>query len=188
MHRLFLRRAAADTLGEMDPDESAELVPRLDRKEASQILSRMDPDDAADLLYELPEDVQRELLSRLSRSDAQILSDLLAYPADTAGGLMSPEVVPLSLNMTAQEALDLPSAREEAETVYYAYAVDDENRLQGVLSLRDMALAGGKRPADLVIRDAVSVPVMRTPKTSRDFRQVRLPRPPGGTWIASSSA
>ncbi|MBE0635905.1 magnesium transporter [Candidatus Bipolaricaulota bacterium] len=161
IHRLFLRNAAAEPLGEMDPDDSAELVVQLDRKEASEILSRMDPDDAADLLFELSDDIQQELLSRLSRSDAKVLSDLLAYPPDSAGGLMSPEVVPLSLTMTVQDAIHhLRSRVKDAETVYYAYAVDDENRLLGVLSLRDMALADPSRSLrDLVIRDAISVPV-----------------------------
>ena len=126
----------------MDPDESAELVEQLDRAEASEILSRMDPDDAVDLLLELPEETVQELLSRLSRKDARVLTELLAYPPDTAGGLMSPEVVPLSLAMSVKEAIDLLRRRqEEAETVYYAYAVDDAGCLQGVLSLRDMALA-----------------------------------------------
>jgi magnesium transporter len=161
VHRLFLRRAAAAPLGEMDPDESAGLVAQLDREEASQILSRMDPDDAADLLLELPERVQEELLSRLSRSDAKVLSELLAYPPDSAGGLMSPEVIALSLTMTVQEAIEnLRRRATEAETIYYAYAVDEEGRLQGVLSLRDMALADPQRRlSELVIRDAVTVPV-----------------------------
>ncbi len=159
VHRLFLRNAAAEPLGEMDPDDSAELMAHLDRAEASKILAQMDPDDAADLLLELPAETQNELLSRLSQQDAAVLSRLLAYPADTAGGLMSPEIVPLSLSMTVQEAIDLLRRRqEEAETVYYAYAVDDEGRLQGVLSLRDMALAPpGKSLRDLVVRDAVHV-------------------------------
>jgi len=161
VHRLFLRQAAAEPLGEMDPDDSAELVVQLDRKEASEILSRMDPDDAVDLLLELPEDVQQELLSRLSRTEAKVLSDLLIYPPDSAGGLMSPEVVPLSLTMSAQDAIDhLRQRMQEAETVYYAYAVDEVNHLLGVLSLRDMALADPSCSLrDLVIRDAVSVPV-----------------------------
>jgi len=161
VHHLFLRHAAAEPLGEMDADDSAELVVQLDRTEASEILSRMDPDDAVDLLLELPEEVQQELLSRLSRSDARVLTDLLAYPPDSAGGLMSPEVIPLSLTMSVQDAIDhLRQRVQEAETVYYAYAVDDDNRLIGVLSLRDMALADpGRSLHDLVIRDAVSVPV-----------------------------
>ncbi len=161
VHRLFLRQAAAEPLGEMDPDDSAELVAQLDRAEASEILARMDPDDAADLLLELPDEVQNELLAKLSRRDAAVLAGLMAYPSDTAGGLMSPEIVPLSLSMSVQEAIDLLRRRqEEAETVYYAYAVDDAGRLQGVLSLRDMALAApGKSLSDLVVRDAVKVTV-----------------------------
>jgi len=161
IHRLFLRHAAAEPLGEMDPDDSAELFVKLNREEASEILSRMDPDDAVDLLSELPEDLQQELLSRLSRKDAAILTDLLAYPPDTAGGLMSPEIIPLALWMTAREAIDLLRQRaEEAETVYYAYAVDDDGTLLGVLSLRDMALASPETSlGDLVIRDAVTVDV-----------------------------
>lgn len=161
IHRLFLRHAAAEPLGEMEPDASAELFIRLDREEASQILSRMDPDDAVDLLLELPEHVQSELLSRLTQDEADVLTDLLAYPPDTAGGLMTPEIIPLSLSMTAQEAIDLlRRRREEAETVYYAYAVDATGRLVGVLSLRDIALASsGTSLRDLVIRDAVSVDV-----------------------------
>ena len=161
LHRLYLGGAAAKTLAEMDPEESAELVRKLDRQVASTILARMDPDDAVDVLEQLPEDVRKELLSRLSRHDAKRLTDLLAYAPDTAGGLMTPEVVALSLAMTAQGAIDILRQRQEsAGTVYYAYAVDDGNHLQGVLSLRDIALARPDRNlGELVIRDAVSVRV-----------------------------
>lgn len=161
LHRLYLGGAAAKALAEMDPEESAELVRKLDRQVASTILARMDPDDAVDLLEQLPDDVRKELLSRLSLHDAKRLTDLLAYPPDTAGGLMTPEVVALSLTMTAQDAIDVLRQRQEsAGTVYYAYAVDDANRLQGVLSLRDIALARPDRSlGELVIRDAVSVRV-----------------------------
>ncbi len=161
LHRLYLGGAAARTLAMMDPEESAGLVRKLDRQVASAILSRMDPDDAVDLLVELPDNVRAELLSRLSRKDAERLTKLMAYPPDTAGGLMTPEVVALSLAMTAQGAIDVLRARQEsAGTVYYAYAVDDTHRLQGVLSLRDIALARPDRSlGELVIRDAISVRV-----------------------------
>lgn len=161
LHRLYLRQAAAEPLGEMEPEESAELLAELDPKEAIKILSRMDPDDAVDLLEELPESEQQEILSHLERQEAKILSDLLAYPPDTAGGLMSPEVVALSLDMSVQEGIDLLRQRvEEAETIYYAYAVDAEGRLQGVLSLRDMALAQPQtRLSALLQPDAITVPV-----------------------------
>jgi len=161
LHRLYLRQAAAEPLGEMEPEESAELFSELDPKEALKILSRMDPDDAVDLLEELAGSEQQEILSHLERKEAKVLSDLLAYPPDTAGGLMSPEVVALSLDMSVQEGIDLLRQRvEEAETIYYAYAVDDEGRLQGVLSLRDMALAQPQtRLSALLQPNAITVPV-----------------------------
>jgi magnesium transporter len=161
LHRLYLRQAAAEPLGEMEPEESAELLSELDPKEALKILSRMDPDDAVDLLEELSDSAQQEILSHLERKEAKVLSDLLAYPPDTAGGLMSPEVVALSLDMSVQEGIDLLRQRaEEAETIYYAYAIDDEGHLQGVLSLRDMALAQPRtRLSALLEPDAITVPV-----------------------------
>jgi magnesium transporter len=159
LHRLYLRKAAAETLGEMEPEDSAELLFKLSREEAAEILSRMNPDDAVDLLEELPAAVQQELLSLLSRKDAEVLSELLAYPPDTAGGLMSPEVVALSLDMTAQAAIDLLRHwREKAETIYYAYVVDEQGHLEGVVSLRDLALARPDTPlSNLVLREIVTV-------------------------------
>ena len=159
LHRLFLRHAAAEPLGEMEPEDSAELLSEIDRDEAIKIISRMDPDDAVDVLDELPDNVQEELLSRLGKEDAKVLSGLLTYPPDTAGGLMSPEVVALPIDMAVQEAIDfLRKKVEEVETIYYAYAVDQQGHLQGVFSLRDMALAQPGTPlAKLLKRDAVSV-------------------------------
>jgi magnesium transporter len=161
LHRLYLRRAAAETLGEMEPEDSAELLAELDPKEAIRILSRMDPDDAVDLLEELPESAQKELLSHLDRDEATILAGLLAYPPDTAGGLMSPEVIALPLSMTVQQGIDFLRRRvEEAETIYYAYAVDEQGRLLGVFSLRDMALARPDSPlSSLLKRDVITIPV-----------------------------
>jgi len=159
VHRLFLRQQAAEPLSEMEPEDSAEILARLDRDEAIKILSRMDPDDAVDLLEELPSETQQELLSRLADKDAEVLSSLLAYPPDSAGGLMSPEFVELTLEMTTGEAIDLLRRRvEEAETVYYAYITDAGARLVGVVGLRDMALAPQSTPISQVLkRDIVSV-------------------------------
>jgi len=161
LHRLYLRQAAAEPLGEMEPDESAELLSDLDREEAIEILARMDPDDAVDLLEELPPETQQEILSHVDSREAKVISNLLTYPSDTAGGLMSPEVVALSLDMSVQQAIDVLRQRaEEAETIYFAYAVDDESYLQGVLSLRDIALAQpNTQLSSLVEKDVISVPV-----------------------------
>ncbi|MEN3009489.1 MAG: magnesium transporter [Candidatus Bipolaricaulaceae bacterium] len=160
LRRLYLRRAAAAPLGEMDPEEAARLLAELNRDEALHILSHMDPDDAVDLLLELPEETVRDLLSRLEARKAQMFRTLLAYPPDTAGGLMSPEVLALPAHLTAQEAIEEIRRRaEELETVYYAYVVDEERKLLGVLSLRDLVLARPDTPIHaLMNREVVTLP------------------------------
>ncbi|MGC9529863.1 MAG: magnesium transporter [Candidatus Bipolaricaulaceae bacterium] len=153
LRRLYLRRAAAGPLGEMDPEDAARLFAELNRDEAVQILSRMDPDDAVDLLAELPRETVQDMLRRLESRTAKVLADLLAYPADTAGGLMSPEVVGLPVDLTCQQAIDyLRQKAEETETVYYAYVVDDAGKLTGVLSLRDLVFARPDTPVGEFMR------------------------------------
>ena len=160
LRRLYLRRAAAAPLGEMDPEEAARLLAELNRDEAVQILSRMDPDDAVDLLAELPKETVQDILRRLEEREAKQLSELLSYPPDTAGGLMSPEVVALPQDMSCQEAIEtLRRVAEETETVYYAYVVDEDRRLVGVLSLRDLVFARPEAPIRQVMRtDVVALP------------------------------
>ncbi|HIP99783.1 TPA: magnesium transporter [Candidatus Bipolaricaulota bacterium] len=161
LRRLYLRRAAAAPLGEMDPEEAAHLLAELNRDEAVRILSRMDPDDAVDLLAELPREMVEDILRRLEEREAKELSELLSYPPDTAGGLMSPEVVALPQHMSCQEAIEaLRRVAEEMETVYYAYVVDENRRLIGVLSLRDLVFARPDTPIhEIMHTDVMSVPV-----------------------------
>jgi len=160
LRRLYLRRAAAAPLGEMAPEEAARLLAELNRDEAVQILQRMDPDDAVDLLAELPKETVQDILRRLEEREAKELSELLSYPPDTAGGLMSPEVVALPQDMSCQEAIEtLRRVAEEMETVYYAYVVDEDRRLIGVLSLRDLVFARPEAPIRQVMRtDIVALP------------------------------
>lgn len=171
VHRLYVRGSAAP-LGEMEPEKAARLVAQLDREEAIRILSHMDPDDAADLLAELPPETMQDILSRLEPSRAQTLRMLLSYPPDTAAGLMSPEVLALPANLRAREAIRFIRRRaQEMETVYYAYVVDEENRLLGVLSLRDLVLATLDTPITQIMnREVVTLaPDMDVEEVARLF-------------------
>lgn len=158
--RHFRRQTAAAVLGEMDSAKAAKLLAKLSREEAAQILSHMEPDDAADVLAKLPKDAVPDILSRLEASQAESLQRLLAYPPDTAAGLMSPEVVALPAEVTAQEAIEyLRRVAEEAETIYYVYVVDENNKLLGVLPLRELALARPGTPVrNLMQSEFVALP------------------------------
>ena len=160
LHRLP-REVASDVLEQLRPRLSARLISHLDRDEASGLLEGMEPDDAVDVIERLPRKEQEELLGRMGAEEAKVLEELRAYPPDTAGGIMSPEVVALSQGLTVEEAIEeLRRVAEEAETIYYAYVVDEERRLLGVLSMRDLTLSPPwRRLSEIMIRDVLKVDV-----------------------------
>lgn len=143
---------AAASIAEMERHDRAELIRGLDPKLAAEILGEMDPDDAADVLDEVGEPLKGHLLKRVDAEDAAEITHLLTYEPDTAGGVMTTSALVLDDKLTADQAISL--VRKEAvdvEAPYYAYLVDDEERLVGVLSMRDLLLARpGKMLGELV--------------------------------------
>jgi len=157
--RALPHELATAVLESLPPERSARLLSKLAPREAGGFLEEMSPDDAVDVLERLPRREQAELLEQLPREEAQLFQRLITYPPDTAGGIMSPEVVALSKEMTVEEAIErLRRAAEEAETIYYAYVVDREGRLLGVLTMRDLILSPPERRLEeLMITDVVKV-------------------------------
>ena len=151
--------AAADVFEEMEPETQVEVLEDLDPARAADILEEMSPDDAADLVADLSDETREELLALMERQEAEELGELLAYPEDTAGGMMTTEFVALPASLTCAQAIDrLRELEPDAETIYYVYVTDDEDRLVGVLSLRDLIVA---RPdvavAEVMIPEPVTV-------------------------------
>ena len=134
--------AAADVFEEMEPETQVEVLEDLDPERAADILEEMSPDDAADLVADLSDESREEILALMERDEAEELGELLAYPEDTAGGMMTTEFVALPASLTCAQAIDrLRELEPDAETIYYVYVTDDEERLVGVLSLRDLIVA-----------------------------------------------
>ena len=130
-----------------------DVLENLDADVAAQIIAEMEPDDAADVLDELDEEHRDVLLGKLTREDSEELRNLLNFDPDSAAGVMNTELILLEENMTADEAIThIRSEMEDKESPYYAYVVDKNDKLVGVLSLRDLMLA---RPGTIV-GDAVS--------------------------------
>ena len=130
---------AADTLNEVEYPLQSELLSELDPERASDLLERLAPDDAADILAELPHDEAERLLSLMPQQDAQPIRDLLRYGAETAGGIMTTEVLALPQDATVEDALVyMRQHSEHLEMVYYLYIIDEEQHLMGVVSLRQL--------------------------------------------------
>ncbi|MFL5757401.1 MAG: magnesium transporter MgtE N-terminal domain-containing protein [Chloroflexota bacterium] len=151
--------AAADAIEEMEPDTQVEVLEGLAPERAADILEEMSPDDAADLVADLSDETREELLALMERDEADELGGLLAYPEDTAGGMMTTEFVAVPAHLTAAQTIDrLRELEPDAETIYYVYVVDDEAHLVGVLSLRDLIVARPETTiAEVMIDDPVAV-------------------------------
>jgi magnesium transporter len=125
--------------------------------DATAILCEMAQDDMADILSDLDPEQAAKILEILEESDE--LEDLMRYRDDTAGGIMLPEFVAVSADMTAEEALiALRESSEDVEMVYYIYVVNESGVLVGVLSLRKLVVAPShKRIREIMETDVISV-------------------------------
>ncbi len=152
---------AADTLEETDEDVQAQILERLPVERAADILEAMAPDEAADLLAELSPERRDELIGAMRPEDAGDVQELMSYDEDSAGGLMTPEFVAIHQRLTAAQAIvRLRELEPEAESIYYIYVVDAQERLRGVLSLRDLIVADPATPiSKVMIRKVISVAV-----------------------------
>lgn len=131
----------ADVFQELDIPLQIELLDVLGEDKAAEIVSEMESDDAADLLSELEESDAQTILSKFDEG-AEDVKDLLKYEDDSSGGIMATEYVALNARWDVQQAFEeLRRLCPDADKTYYVYVVDDEEKLVGVLSLRDLVMA-----------------------------------------------
>ena len=154
--------AVADAIEEMEPETQVEVLEDLEPGRAADILEEMSPDDAADLVADLSDEAREEILALMERDEAAEVQELLGYPEDSAGGIMTTEFVAVPATLKASQTIDrLREIEPDAETIYYVYVTDDDDRLVGVLSLRDLIVA---RPetliSDVMIPEPVAVGVL----------------------------
>ncbi len=154
--------ALADAVEEMDPGTQVEVLEDLEPARAADILEEMSPDDAADLVADLSDRSRAEILALMEADEAAEVRDLLAFPEDSAGGLMTTELVAVPATLTAAQTIErLRELEPDAETIYYVYVIDDDGRLVGVLSLRDLIVAQPDTAiADVMMDEPVAVGVL----------------------------
>lgn len=157
---LLTDEEAGALIQEMEQFEQASLFRLLNSNRASAILRRMPSDDAVDLLGELSPEKSAELLGMVDE-DYDEFSGLLKYPEESAGGIMTTEFISLPAELHVEEAIArLREIAPDAETIYYVFVVDEENRLSGVLSLRDLIAAPDGTPLKSIMRrNVISVHV-----------------------------
>ncbi len=144
---VFLRRlppdVAADALAEMEEVERpAELLLKLEPRRIGEIVGEMADDDAADILGDLEPEQQAEVLAVVAEPDAVHIEELLHYPEDTAGGIMTRDMVAIGSKLTASEAIGEIRRQAQGDIDFYTiFVVESDRSLVGVVSLQDLVLS-----------------------------------------------
>jgi CBS domain-containing protein len=149
----------ADTLEEVEPEFQVELVEHMSNEKVADVLEEMEPDEAADLLGDLPKERKEDLLALMEKDDADDVRKLLAYPEESAGGIMTTEYASIPPDLTAAEAIQvLRGMADEVETMFYVYVVDKEEHLIGTFSLNNLIFAPpGQKVSDFMTDRIITV-------------------------------
>ncbi|MEZ7499300.1 magnesium transporter [Flavobacterium sp. Arc3] len=152
----------AEILLELEDDLRENILSRLSAKEIAEELDELDTNDAADIIAELSQDLKAEVISELNDVEhAKDIVDLLRYDENSAGGLMGKELVKVNENWNVLTCVkEMRIQAENVSRVHSIYVVDDENRLKGRLSLKDLLTTSTKTNiTDIYIRKLNSVNV-----------------------------
>ena len=140
--RLLGKDQAAEAFVELEPDTQEQLINDLSDSELSEVLDELYLDDAVDLVEEMPANVVRKILSNTNPETRNHINDMLKYPKDSVGSIMTIEYVSLKATMTVEDAfLRIKRTGIDKETVYTCYVKDAHAQLIGVVSVRTLLLA-----------------------------------------------
>ncbi len=157
--RLLSKAEAIEVYEYLDSSVQQRLIEELRSQEVLDLVDRMSPDDRVRLFDELPAKIVNRFLEQLSPSERLATAQLLGYEADTAGRIMTPELISLKEDFTATQALErIRNLANASEIIYYLYITDNARRLTGIVSLRDLVTSQPEvRMSDIMTREVVFV-------------------------------
>lgn len=133
---------AADTLEEIEPDVQADILESLNENKTADVLDNVPNDEIADMLDEVDEETAEKILSKLEKNDADEVRTLMEYEEKTIGSIMNKDYIAFYEDLTAEQTIDrLRELKPDAEVAYYIYITDKEEKLQGVVSLRNLVVS-----------------------------------------------
>ncbi|MCK0155656.1 magnesium transporter [Cellulophaga sp. F20128] len=144
--KLLESDVTSDILTELDEDVRESILGNLSNKEIAEELDELDTDDAADIIGELPQEIVQQVISELEdKEHAKDIVDLLRYHENSAGGLMAKELVKVNENWNVLTCVkEMRAQAENVTRVHSIYVVDDEDKLKGRLSLKDLLTTSTK--------------------------------------------
>lgn len=137
----------ADALEEVNPETKISLIDGLSDERASDVIEEMEPDEAVDLLLDLPEEKKKELIETMEREKRAELEELLKFKEGTAGSIMTPDFIACLETDTAGKTMQIfKQSTDPLDTISYIYVKDDQEKLVGVVTLRDLILNPPETP------------------------------------------
>ena len=142
LFRMLPKDLAAETFVELDTDQQQALIERLNNVELHAVMEELFVDDVVDIVEEMPANVVKRILAQSDSETRQYVNEILKYPKDSAGSIMTVEFVALYPAMTVDEAYDkIRKTAIDKETIYTCYVVDKHNYLEGIVTAKDLLLA-----------------------------------------------
>ena len=142
LFRLLPKDLAADTFVELNPEQQETLIKRLNNTELKEVMDELFVDDMVDLVEEMPANVVKRILAQSDAETRAYVNEILKYPKDSAGSIMTVEFVSLTADMTVDESYDkIRKTAIQKETIYTCYVVDKSNYLIGIVTAKDLLLA-----------------------------------------------
>ena len=160
MFRLLPKELAAETFVEMEPDTQALLIQGFSDNELKEVLSELYVDDAADLVEEMPASVVRRILEQADPEMRSSINQILRYPENSAGSIMTTEYVALRPNMSVEESiLRIRRQGVDKETIYTCYVIAADRTLVGLVTVKDLLLTedDDTKISDIMLTNLISV-------------------------------
>lgn len=156
LYRLLPKELAADTFVEMEPDTQEMLIRGFSDSELKEVVDELYVDDAADLVEEMPANVVKRILMTADAEKRQMINNILKYPEDSAGSIMTTEFVELRPHMTVEDAiLHIRRSGINKETINNCYVTSKDRRLIGVVTIRDLIMNESEQTMDQLMEDNI---------------------------------
>ena len=156
LFRISPKDLAAETFVEMDGDLKERLIHKLNDKELRAVMDELFVDDVVDIVEEMPASVVKRVLAQSDSETRAHVNEILKYPKDSAGSIMTVEFVALRPTMTVDEAFErIRKTAIDKETIYTCYVVDGSNKLLGLVTAKDLMLADKRATVENVMNENV---------------------------------
>lgn len=147
-----------EIISEIRPEIAVELLSKLEINQIVPVLEELSSDDAASLISLFPEELRDEILKKMKKEESEGIQEQLAYPEESAGRIMSADFLALSESTSIGDAITaIQLAGEDVDVPFYLYVIDDEQRLKGVVSLKQLILVRAK----LTLKDIMNPDVYK---------------------------